>query len=107
MAWLIRCTYRPGGAAERLGVRASHIRYMLEWLPQTVFGAAMLDETERTPKGMVVALNVTAREQAQHFIDHEPYFCAGLFEMVELTPLIQMTPPQTPDFLLRELQKSQ
>lgn len=105
MAWLIRCLYRPGGANDRLSVRADHIRHMLHWLPQTVFGAAMLDADGRQPIGMVVALAVESAEEAQRFIDTEPYRRAGLFATVELTPLVQMTPPNGPEFLLAELQK--
>lgn len=107
MTWLVRCLYRPDGARDRLPLRAEHIRHMLAWLPRTVFGAAMLDADAQTPVGMVVALSVTSREEAQHFIDTEPYARAGLFSSVEVVPLVQMTPPHTPDFLTAELQKCQ
>ena len=105
MAWLVRCLYRPGGAQERLPVRADHIRHMLAWLPRTVFGAALLDADAREPTGMVVALSVASRAEARRFIDAEPYSRAGLFATVELTPLVQMTPPHTPEFLQAELRK--
>jgi uncharacterized protein YciI len=104
MAWLVRCSYRPGGARDRLPVRAEHIRHMLAWLPRTVFGAAVLEEATGEPAGMVVVLAVDSREEAQRFTDSEPYCRAGLFATIELTPLVQMTPPHTPDFLLGELQ---
>lgn len=107
MAWLVRCLYRPGGADDRLSVRAAHIRHMLDWLPKTVFGSAMLDADGRQPIGMVVALSVESAEDARRFIDTEPYCRAGLFSTVELTPLVQMTPPHGPEFLLSELQKCQ
>lgn len=107
MAWLVRCLYRPGGAQARLAIRADHIRHMLEWLPRTVFGAAMLDASAQAPVGMVVTLSVASRGEVQHFIDTEPYFRAGLFASVEVTPLVQMTPPNTPNFLTAELQKCQ
>ena len=65
MAWLVRCLYRPGGAQDRLPVRADHIRHMLAWLPRTVFGAALLDANAREPIGMVVALSVASRAEAR------------------------------------------
>lgn len=105
MAWLVRCLYRPGGASDRLAVRAEHIRHMLAWLPQTVFGAAMLDADGQHFIGMVVALAVESSDEAQRFIDTEPYCRAGLFSSVEITPLAQMTPPNGPEFLQSELRK--
>lgn len=105
MPYLIRCLYRPGGASDRLPIRADHIRHMLAWLPQTVFGAAMLDAKGEQPAGMVVALSVASHGEAQRFIDTEPYNAAGLFASVEITPLVQMTPPHTRDLLESELKK--
>lgn len=105
MPYLIRCLYRPGGAQARLPIRADHIRHMLAWLPQTVFGAAMLDDEGAQPSGMVVALDVPSRDEAQRFIAAEPYNAAGLFGSVQITPLVQMTPPHTPELLERELKK--
>jgi uncharacterized protein YciI len=105
MAWLIRCLYRPGGASDRLPLRAEHIRHMLDWLPKTVFGAAMLDAGAKEPVGMVVALAVASEAEARGFIDREPYRRAGLFSVVEVTPLVQMTPPHGAEFLLGELKK--
>lgn len=102
--WLVRCVYRAGGAKERLAIRAEHIRHMLDWLPRTVFGAAMLDGEGGEPIGMVVALAVDARAEASRFIENEPYAMAGLFATTELVPLVLMTPPHTPDVLLGELQ---
>jgi hypothetical protein len=78
---------------------------MLDWLPQTVFGAAMLDAAGKEPVGMVVAVGVDSRVEAQRFIDNEPYCRAGLFSSVEVTPLTQMTPPHRSEFLLGELKK--
>lgn len=105
MAWIVRCLYRPGGAQQRLPLRADHIRHMLHWLPQTVFGAALLDADDRDPVGMLVAIDVPSREEAQRFIDAEPYCSAGLFATIEITPAVQMTPPHTPEHLLGELKK--
>ncbi|RYF73893.1 MAG: hypothetical protein EOO22_08115 [Comamonadaceae bacterium] len=106
MAWLIRCLYRPGGSKDRLPLRPAHIRHMLDWLPKTVFGAAMLDTEGYEPIGMVVVLNVASRFEADGFIEAEPYRLAGLFSRVEVTPLVQMTPPYGTEFLLGQLQQS-
>ena len=57
--YLIRCTYRPGGAQDRLAIRREHIEHMLEWLPRTVFGGALLDSAGKEPVGMVVALRMS------------------------------------------------
>ena len=107
MAYLVRCLYRDGGARDRLPLRADHIRHMLAWLPHTVFGAAMLDAAGAQPAGMVVALDVASRDEAQRFIDAEPYNAGGLFASVEINPLVQMTPPHTPELLEGELKKHQ
>lgn len=104
MAYLVHCLYRPGGANDRLGIRRAHIEHMLNWLPLTVFGSAILGEDSQ-PAGMVVALDVSSAEEAQRFLEAEPYFQAGLFEKVSINALVQMTPPHTRDFLERELAK--
>ncbi|RYF52733.1 MAG: hypothetical protein EOO27_27870 [Comamonadaceae bacterium] len=78
---------------------------MLAWLPKTVFGAALLDTDGTTPIGMVVALSVGSRSEASNFVDTEPYFCAGLFSSVDVTPLVLMTPPHGPEHLEAELKK--
>ncbi|WP_174365401.1 hypothetical protein [uncultured Caballeronia sp.] len=105
MTYLIHCLYRPGGAQERLPIRRAHIEYMLEWLPSTVFGSAILSSNGGTPIGMVVALNVSTNADAQRFISGEPYCSAGLFGTITVNPLVQMTPPYTRDFLESELEK--
>ena len=104
MAYLVHCFYRPGGADERLGIRRAHIEHMLEWLPRTVFGSAILGD-DGSPAGMVVALDVATEAQARQFLEAEPYFRAGLFEKVSVNALVQMTPPHTREVLERELAK--
>ena len=100
--YLIRCTYRPGGAQDRLAIRREHIEHMLEWLPRTVLGGALLDSAGKEPVGMVVALRCEA-EDVDRFIATEPYCRAGLFDAITVDPLIQMTPPYTRAVLEREL----
>lgn len=102
MAYLIHCLYRPGGAQERLAIRRRHIEHMLEWLPRTVFGSAILGDGAE-PIGMVVALSVDDEAEARRFIDDEPYHRAGLFGVVAVNRLVQMTPPHTREVLEREL----
>lgn len=104
MAYLVHCLYRPGGAQERLAIRGRHIEHMLEWLPRTVFGSAILDAGGQ-PIGMVVALGVDEEAEARRFIDHEPYNSAGLFGSVAVNRLVQMTPPYSREVLERELAK--
>lgn len=103
MTYLVRGLYRPGADQERLKIRAAHIRYMLEWLPRTVFGAALFNDEAQRAAGMVVALDVATRAEADRFVAGEPYCSAGLFEVVEITALKQMTPPYGPEVLECEL----
>ncbi|VWX61416.1 conserved hypothetical protein [Burkholderiales bacterium 8X] len=105
MAYLVHCLYRAGGAEERLAFRRAHIEHMLEWLPRTVFGSAILGEDGKAA-GMLVALSVDSAAEAQRFLEAEPYFKAGLFEKVSVDALVQMTPPYSRDVLERELAKS-
>lgn len=99
--------YRPGGPLDRLPIRAAHIEYMLEWLPRTVFGGAIWDEEPgEGALGMVVAIDVETRSEAEAFITAEPYNRAGLFSDVCIWPVRQMTPPNTPDFLQSELKRA-
>lgn len=105
MSFLIHCLYRAGGAEARLPIRRAHIRYMLDWLPSTVFGSAILSADGSQAAGMVVALDVGSEADAQRFIANEPYCSAGLFASVTINPLVQMTPPYTRDVLERELER--
>lgn len=105
MAYLVHCLYRPGGADERLAIRRAHIEHMLEWLPRTVFGSAILG-ADGKPAGMVVALAVDTEADARRFIEAEPYCRAGIFEKISVNALVQMTPPYTREVLERELAKS-
>lgn len=107
MPFLIHCLYRSGGAEARLPIRRAHIHYMLEWLPKTVFGSAVLSADGTGFAGMVIALDVANEQDARAFIDGEPYCKAGLFGSVSVNPLVQMTPPYTRDFLESELEKCQ
>lgn len=104
MPFLIRCLYRPGGAAARLPIRASHIEYMLSALPETVSGGALLDD-HGGAIGMFVLLNTEQRKSAERFIGDEPYSAAGLFETIEITDAKIMTPEPSPGFLLAELER--
>lgn len=107
MTYLVQATYRPGGADARLAIRAEHIRYMLDWLPRTVFGGALLaDEAGGGATGMAVALDVASREDATAFVDGEPYARAGLFDDIRIVAMRQMTPPHDAAFLERELAAS-
>jgi len=104
MTYLVHCLYRPGGAQDRMAYRRAHILHMLEWLPKTVFGAALLGDGGQA-RGMVVALDVPSEAEAREFIATEPYCKARLFETVTVSPLVQMTPPYTREVLERELEK--
>lgn len=104
MTYLVHCLYRPGGAEERLAIRRDHIRHMLEWLPRTVFGSAILADDGK-PAGMLVALGVDTEAEARRFVAGEPYCRAGLFESIAVNALVQMTPPYSRDVLERELEK--
>ncbi|MFL9950459.1 hypothetical protein PQR68_31145 [Paraburkholderia agricolaris] len=107
MPFLIHCLYRPGGAADRLPIRRAHIHYMLDWLPVTVFGSAILSADGTQAAGMVVALDVDSETEVRRFIASEPYCSAGLFDTITVNPLVQMTPPYTRAVLERELEKCQ
>ncbi|MEX3949859.1 YciI family protein [Paraburkholderia sp. EG287B] len=107
MPFLIHCLYRPGGATERLPIRREHILYMLDWLPLTVFGSAIIGGDGEGAVGMVVVLDVESESDVQRFVAGEPYCRSGLFETITVNPLVQMTPPYTRDFLERELEKCQ
>ena len=105
MPFMIHCLYREGGAEARWPIRRAHIHYMLDWLPSTVFGSAILSADGKQAAGMIVALNVNSDVEAQRFIENEPYCRAGLFASVTINPLVQMTPPYTRDALERELEQ--
>jgi uncharacterized protein YciI len=88
----ILCRYRPGGATDRLPLRAMHLEYMIAQLPVTVFGGAVLAE-DGEPLGMEVLVAVPTRPAAEEWVAAEPYAAAGLFASIEIERVRIMTPP--------------
>lgn len=92
MNFVVRCTFRLGGAQERFAIRIPHIEYMIAALPFTRLGGArLIGETGSSAAGMMVVVDVPDRAAAERFIENEPYQMAGLFETVEIERLKVMT----------------
>ena len=92
MKFIIRATFRPGGAEERFAIRVPHIEYMMAALPFTVVGGPRLtDEEGSSALGLMVVVELPNNAAAQRFIDGEPYRQAGLFQSIEIEPFKHMT----------------
>jgi len=105
MSYVIRGYFRAGAAAERLKVRPDHIRHVIAALPGIVCAGALSDE-DGVPRGIFLALDCARREQAQAFLDGEPYHRAGLLERVEIERLLQFAPHPNPRVLHEELERA-
>jgi uncharacterized protein YciI len=75
---------KPDSEALRLENRADHVAYVLAQDGVKTAGPFTSDDGE-TMTGTLLLLDVATRQEAQAFVDNDPYNKAGLFEAVEIS----------------------
>ena len=91
------CRYRPGGAQDRLPIRAIHLDYMIANQACVLAGGPSLAGGELV--GMYLLLATEDAAQADDFLAAEPYARAGLFAEVRRTLFTGYLPEPREGFL--------
>lgn len=81
--YVIMAFDKPNSEAVRLENRNDHVAYVLAQESIKTAGPFISDDGD-TMIGTLLLLDVTTRQEAQAFVDNDPYNKAGLFEAVEI-----------------------
>jgi len=84
VAYLIICRAMADITQARRRTRRAHLEYILRHREHISFGGALLSPDGCQVTGVVLALEVTQRSQAEDFIRDEPYCAAGLFPQISI-----------------------
>lgn len=84
MPYLVQTFDRPNAYDLRLEVRDEHLRFLETHAALLLAcGAKLSDDGERADGGIYL-LDLDSREEAQAFIESDPFHAAGLFARVEI-----------------------
>ena len=75
--WLID---RPGTAALRAEVRPVHRAYLAKLADRMAFCGPLLADDGQTPVGSLLAIDFPSRDEAEAWIQAEPFTMAGVYE---------------------------
>ncbi len=84
--YLIQTFDKPGTSEQRLAVRMAHLRYLDDNKAVLAMCGAKLDETTGQPTGGVYLVDVPTIEEAEQYVNNDPFAQADLFERIEITP---------------------
>lgn len=84
MAYMIATYDKPGHEHVRDRVRQSHLEYLEANVTKVIAGGGFLNDEGTSVIGGLILLDVETRDEAQAFIDADPFMAADLFERVEL-----------------------
>ncbi|MGQ3672502.1 YciI family protein [Xanthobacter sp. TB0136] len=85
MPWMVETYDRPGTAALRLEIRPAHLDYLEANRHLLLACGAKLDDEGGAASGGLYLLALETRQEAEAFIEADPFFRAGLFERVFFT----------------------
>ena len=83
--FILTCIDKPGALDNRMATREAHLAYV-RGQPETVkIGGPLLDDAGQMAGSMLI-IDVADKAAAQAFADNDPYWKAGVFQSVEITP---------------------
>ncbi|WBU61673.1 YciI family protein [Paracoccus albus] len=85
MAWMIETFDKPGSVDLRLKLRSQHLAYLDAHQHLLMACGAKLDDTGQVASGGLYILDVDTREEAQKFIEDDPFYKGDLFADVTVT----------------------
>ncbi len=85
MLWAITCVDRPDTAAARESALLPHRAYLGSQKKILVLAGATQTDDGGTATGSLFVVNVGSREEAQRFIDGDPFNKAGVFASIAIT----------------------
>lgn len=85
MPFLIETYDKPDHQALRLSTRDAHLEYLDSHVSQLIACGAKLSDDGEAAHGGIYLVAVESRDEAEAFIEADPFFRAGLFERVEIS----------------------
>jgi len=96
MLYAITAVDAPDTFAKRLSARAAHVERLLELKEQGRLVLAgplqSADNREAAACGSLIVAEFDSQEDAQNWIDKDPYFAAGVYAKAEAKPFIKLLP---------------
>lgn len=83
--YIIETFDKPGHQHVRQATRAAHLAFLAEHQALLLACGAKLDDDGKDLGGGLYLVALDSREEAQRFIEADPFHAAGLFERVALT----------------------
>ena len=85
MPFAIITTDKPGHAAVRDDHQAAHKAYLDENKHRLLAAGAMLEDDGTTAHGGILIVDTDSRQEAEDFVQGDPFSHAGLFASVTIT----------------------
>lgn len=101
--YLLECTIDPATSDTLAARRADHYEFLIAHQEDIVFGGPARADRGGPPQTMLIVLRAASANDAQAFIDAEPYNRSGGFSSIRIRPWSQVIPEPTPGSLRRTL----
>lgn len=93
MLFAILCKDKPGALPVRLANREAHLAYIREgWVSKIVTAGPIFAPDGQSMAGSLLIMDLADRDEAQRYLDGDPYGKAGLFESCEVWPYKKVFP---------------
>ena|SRR5260221_8757589 len=90
MLWAVYCVDKPGTAAARSEHLKEHRAYLDKAETHIFFSGPLQSDDAEAQVGSLFILNVGSREEAQAFVDNEPFHNVGIFQQVSIFRMKKM-----------------
>jgi len=92
--YAIVCFDRPDSASLRDAHRAAHQKFLGENAAKIVFGGPLKNTPDGASTGALLVVDCATREEAEAFIDQDPFKRGGVYESVSVRAFRQVFPPR-------------
>ena len=92
MKFIFSCVDKKDHAHVRADNRPAHLDYLGEFMDKVLVAGPTLGTDNVSMTGSLLIMEFEDAAAAQKFADNDPYFKAGLFEQVTITPWKQVLP---------------
>jgi hypothetical protein len=85
---VVLCFDGPRGAEARVGATQAHLAYIDQVLPEINLAGPLFDAQGVKMIGSLYVLQTTSEARAREIVEADPYFKAGVFELVRYQPFL-------------------
>ena len=90
--YAIVCFDRPDSASLRDAHRAAHVAFLDQNASTIVFGGPLKNTPEGASSGAIIVVSCATREEAEAFIQGDPFLRHGVYESVAVRAFKQVFP---------------